>query len=281
MASDTLWVRLAGEFPAHDVPFLEPATGTSTRRLALVLAYRGDLFNGWQVQPRGDTVQGAMEAALSRLCDSPVRVQAAGRTDAGVHAWGQVAAFDTHSRLDAAEMLRGLRAILPTGIWPRALGSVAPDFHPRYQARGKTYDYFLLPQVETGLFLEPYCWPLQDSLDHGAMAKALALLKGEVDMAAFASQGSEVGGPTLRQLTQAGISPQADRRWRVRLSGTGFLRHCVRNLVGSLVQVGRGQLTPEALKEMSEAGERLYPGPKAPPGGLYLNRVYYQSPLPE
>lgn len=281
MATNTLWARLAGDFPAFDVPFIENPADAPARRLTLVLAYRGDGFGGWQVQPEGPTVQGAVEASLSRLCDQPIRVHAAGRTDAGVHAWGQVAAFDTSSRLETADMLRGLRAILPPGVWPRFLGAVEPKFHPRYNARGKTYDYFLQPEAQSGLFLEPFCWPLKDKLDPEAMSAALAQIVGLVDMAAFASQGSEANGSTLRQLTQANLSQQPDGLWRVRLSGSGFLRHCVRNLVGGLVQVGRGKLPASALKEMSDAGRRLYPGPKAPPGGLYLNRVYYQKNLPE
>lgn len=277
MAGHTLWQRLAGDFPPHDVPFQGQEPAEATRRLALVLAYRGQGFAGWQVQSGPPTVQGALEAALGTLCDQPIRVHGAGRTDAGVHAWGQVAAFETTSRLAADEMLRGLRALLPAGIWPRVLGPVAGDFHPRYAARGKTYDYYLLPNTQTGLFLEPFCWPLKGPLDAAAMAQALDRLRGEVDLAAFASGGREVQGPTLRRLSQARLDPQPDGLLRVRLTGSGFLRHSVRNLVGGLVQVGRGALPPAALRQMAEAGRRLYAGPKAPPGGLYLNRVYYSG----
>ncbi|RJX31049.1 MAG: tRNA pseudouridine(38-40) synthase TruA [Desulfarculus sp.] len=279
--ADTLWARLAGAFPPHDVPFLSGEPTGGARRLALVLAYCGQGWTGWQVQPQAPTLQGALEAALGTLCDQPIRVHAAGRTDAGVHAWGQVAAFDTTSRLPAAQMLRGLRALLPSGLWPRALGPVAAEFHPRFQARGKTYDYYLLPAAKTGLFLEPFCWPLAEPLDAAAMAQALDQLRGEVDMAAFASQGSEVQGSTLRRLSQAQVTAQADGLLRVRLSASGFLRHSVRNLVGGLVQVGRGDLEPAALAQMAAAGRRLFAGPKAPPGGLYLNRAYYQSDPPE
>lgn len=279
--AETLWARLAGGFPPHDVPFLPSEAGAGPRRLALVVAYCGQGWTGWQVQPDAPTLQGALETALSTLCDQPIRVHASGRTDAGVHAWGQVAAFDTTSRLPAEPMLRGLRALLPAGLWPRALGPVAVDFHPRFQARGKTYDYYLWPGAETGLFLEPFCWPLKGRLDLAAMTAALAQLIGEVDMAAFASQGSEAKGPTLRRLSQAQVAAQADGLLRVRLSASGFLRHSVRNLVGGLVQVGRGELEPAALAQMAAAGRRIYAGPKAPPGGLYLNRVYFQSDPPE
>ena len=270
-----LWERLAGRFPPLDVPFQDQEPGGESRRLALGLAYRGAGFVGWQVQPGAATVQGAVETALSRLCDQPIRVEASGRTDAGVNAWGQVASFTTTSRLAAPEMLRGLRALLPPGVWPRALGPVAPEFHARYSAQGKTYHYYLWPQAEAGLFLEPHCWPLKAELDLAAMQTALAGLEGEVDLAAFATAGSEPGHTTLRQIHRAQARPTPDGLIEISLCASGFLRHSVRNLVGSLVQVGKGELPPAALAEMAVAGQRLYSGPKAPPQGLYLARVFY------
>lgn len=271
----TLWQRLAGGFPPLDVPFLEQEPEGESRHLALGLAYRGAGFAGWQVQPGEATVQGAVEAALSRLCDEPIRVQASGRTDAGVNAWGQVASLATTSRLPAPEMLRGLRALLPSGVWPRALGPVTQDFHARYSAQGKTYHYYLWPRAEAALFLEPHCWPLKQALDLAAMRAALAGLRGEVDLAAFATAGSEPGATTLRRIHRAELNELPDGLVELRITASGFLRHSVRNLVGSLVQVGRGELPPSALAEMAGAGQRLYSGPKAPPQGLYLARVFY------
>lgn len=276
--SPGLWPRLCGDFPPLDVPFLPQEPEGPTRHLALGLAYRGDGFVGWQVQPKRRTVQGALEKALTKLCDQPIRVAASGRTDTGVHAWGQVASFSTTSPLPLERMLRGLGSLLPPAVWPRALGPVDPEFHARFSAQGKTYHYYLRPQAQGGLFLDGLCWPLRDALDLEAMARALEGLVGPLDMAAFASAGSEPGESTLRVLHRAELSLVPGGLVEVRLTASGFLRHCVRNLVGSLVQVGWGRLEPAELARMAAAGRRLRPGPKAPPHGLYLARVFYTRP---
>lgn len=273
-----LWDRLRGEFPPHDVPFVSRPRPEGRRTLALVLAYDGSAFKGWQVQPGRRTIQGELERALARLCDQPVRLQASGRTDTGVHAWGQVAHFQTGSGLECGRLLAGLRALAPSEVWVRELGEVAPDFHARYQARAKTYDYYLWPAARAPLFLRRRLWALPEQLDPEAVRRALALLTGEHDLRAFASRGMEAKGTTLRRILEAELRIGSDGLWRIRLTATGFLRHAVRNLVGTCCQVGRRRLAPEAVAEMLVAGSRLYPGPKAPPGGLYLNRVYYQHP---
>lgn len=280
MAAAELWPGLWGEFPAHDVPLLdenaiEEAEPGAARRLALVLAYEGGPFAGWQVQPGAVTIQGEVEQALSRLCDHPVRVHASGRTDAGVHAWGQVATFNTTSRLAAPQMLAGLRALLPDQIHPRALGRVAPDFHARFHARAKTYDYFLWPQAGPALFQRQRLWPLWRPLDEEALRQALEPLPGPRDLKPFASQGDEAAGSTVRQVFEARLTIGERGLWRVRLTASGFLRHVVRNLVGELVMVGLGKARPESILEACTAGRRARSGPKAPACGLYLNRVYY------
>ncbi len=274
-----LWQRLGGDFPPHQVPFSPAeAAGAGQRTLALLLAYDGSGFKGWQVQPGERTIQGELERALGRLCNQPVRLQASGRTDAGVHAWGQVAHFQTTSTLDCARLLAGLRALAPDDVWVRELGEVPSRFHARYQARAKTYDYYLWPRARAPLFLRRRLWALKGDLDPEAVARALALVEGEHDLGAFASGGAEVKGSTVRRVLEARLAVEGQGLWRIRLTATGFLRHVVRNLVGACYQVGRHRLAPEALAQMLEAGSRLYPGPKAPPGGLYLNRVYYRRP---
>ncbi|MFH1060601.1 MAG: tRNA pseudouridine(38-40) synthase TruA [Pseudomonadota bacterium] len=275
-----LWPRLLGEFPPHDVPFLPADPGPDAegrRHLALVLAYEGGGFAGWQVQPKGASVQGAVEAALTRLCDHALRVHASGRTDAGVHALGQVASFVTTSALPLARMQRGLRALLPPGVHLRALGPVPGGFHARFSAQAKTYDYWLWPKAAAPLFVAGRLWPLPMALDRAAMAQALALLIGERDLAVLAAAGSEAKGSSVREIIAANLAVLDEGPWRVRVTATGFLRHVVRNLVGLLVRVGRGQLSPEGLLGLIEAGGELRGGSKAPPQGLYLNRVYYQS----
>ncbi len=273
-----LWQRLRGDFPPHDVPFVEPTADVDPeepRPMAMVLAYRGAGFLGWQVQNKGRTVQGVVERKLSQLMDRPVRIVAAGRTDTGVHALGQVASFEAYGRLDPPRMIQALNSMMPPDVRIRALGSVAPDFHARYSVTGKTYEYYLWPQADPGMFLDGHCWPLGHALNVEAMRRALAHLVGDVDLAAFAAHSNDLDGSTVRRVSDALIEPAGDGMLVVRLSGSGFLRHVVRNIVGTLSQVGRDRLPPRAIAEMLEAGQRLYPGPKAPPGGLYLARVYY------
>ncbi|KIX11431.1 tRNA pseudouridine synthase A [Dethiosulfatarculus sandiegensis] len=247
--------------------------------MALVLAYCGDAFLGWQVQPKGSTVQGALESCLTRLCNEPIRVAASGRTDAGVHAWGQVASFTTNSNLSLERMEKGLKAMLPPEVCLRGLGQVRPGFHARYDAKAKTYDYFIWPGKKGRLFLQNRVWDLDRDLNAGRIKEALAGLPGDRDLRAMASQGVEVKGSTVRRVLAAELAQEPGGPWRISLTATGFLRHVVRNLVGTLAQIGWGKLPPEALFDMLEAGNRFHPGPKAPAGGLYLNRVYYDHPL--
>jgi len=247
------------------------------RNLAMVLAYDGAGFAGWQMQANKRTIQGEVEKVLSLLCDEPIRVEASGRTDAGVHAWGQVAGFCTKSRLSLTRLSAGLKALLPPEICLRRLEPVPEGFHARFDARAKTYDYFLWPQAPAALFLRDRLWPLPFALDPEPMRQALLAFKGESDFKALAFRGNQAPGPTLRRVLEADLCLEPSGIWRVRVIATGFLRHVIRNLVGVLAQVGAGRLSSSQMCEMLAAGKRLYSGPKAPPGGLYLNRVYYQD----
>lgn len=279
MAESELWAALLGDFPPHQVPFIEGEGGADgqPRRLALVLAYEGTRFAGWQLQPGKRTVQEEVEKALGTLCDQAVRVEASGRTDAGVHALGQVASFSTTSRLSLERMRRGLASLLPPDVNLRRLGAVPAGFHARFACLAKTYRYFLWPGASAPLFLKRRLWALRQGLDPQALAAALAQVVGERDLAAFASRlGVVEEGSTVRRVMAAELDASGPV-WRVRITGSGFLRHVVRNLVGACVQVGMGRLKPQAVGEMLAAGRRLYAGPKAPAGGLYLSRVYYRE----
>ncbi len=277
-----LWARLGGSYPPFDAPLLatEPEPGPGGRQLALVLAYHGGGFAGWQLQPGKPTIQGAVEHVLSTLCDHPVRVAASGRTDAGVHALGQVAGFATGSRLSLERMERGLRSLLPEGLFLRALGPVRPGFHARFDARAKTYDYYLWPGGGARPFLSGRLWALDQELSPGPVAEALAALPGRRDLRALTSRGGDAED-TVRRVLAARLDADPGGPWRVRITAEGFLRHAVRNLVGVLAQIGMGRLPAGALMEMIEAGRRIYSGPKAPPAGLYLARVYYRPPAGE
>jgi len=246
----------------------------------MVLAYRGTTYAGWQVQPDAPSVQGEVEKALARLLNHPVRLAASGRTDAGVHAWGQVAAFSTENPMRLAEIRRALSAMLPPDILCRALSPVAPEFHPRYGAKRKTYCYYLAPGRAPNPFTLDMLWPIKHNLSPGPVREALAGLPGERDLAGLASGPVEVKGGTERLIESAVLVVEPGGLWRVEITANGFLRHVVRNLVGVLYQIGAGKLAPKALMEIIRAGHRLYAGPKAPPGGLYLARVEYENAPP-
>ncbi len=267
--------RLWGDFPEPTVPFIteDQAGVNGPRHLALVLAYQGAGWAGWQCQPGQPSLQEALELTLGRLCGHQLRVQASGRTDAGVHAFGQVASFATTSRLPAAQMLQALRAMLPASIYPIALGPVGPGFHARFSAQAKTYDYYLAPKLSTPAFVGPFLWGLPWELDEKPVKQALMLSVGRHNLRAL-STGQPEGGTTERDIFEARLDAKP-HLWRIRLTAQGFLRHVVRNLVGILVQMGRHKLKPGQLGEMLRVGEKLYPAPKAPPSGLYLNKVYY------
>jgi tRNA pseudouridine38-40 synthase len=265
--------RLWGCFPSPTLPFSADDTvdAEGRRHLALVVAYQGGAWYGWQYQPGLPTIQGALETVLSKICAHEVRVHASGRTDAGVHAFGQVVNFKTGSKLPPVKMLSALRALLPASIFPLTLGAVAPSFHARYSALAKTYDYYLAPQTPTGAFLRSFLWPLPWALDAKPVAQALMLLVGRQDLRAL-STGPVADG--WRHIYEASLEAKPGF-WRIRLTANGFLRHTVRNLVGILVQIGRGKLLPGQLREIITAGHKLYAAPKAPPAGLYLQKVYY------
>ena len=279
MADGLLWPQLNGQFPPDQVPWLsEPETGVSFRRLALLVAYDGRDFSGWQIQPGKLTIQETLEKALSQLNNQPVRLEASGRTDAGVHAWGQVAAFKVSSDLPLTRMMSGLRSgLLPASIYVRCLGIVPEGFHPRFQAQAKTYDYYLRCGRFLGPFMNHYMWHLPFTLDLEAMRQCLRQLHGVWDFKLLSGPRCQVQGSTSRTILSAELAAEeASGLIRVRITASGFLRHVVRNLIGLLVQVGLGRIKTEDLLHMLQSPQRNLSAPKAPPGGLYLHSVWYQ-----
>jgi len=241
----------------------------------IIVEYDGRPFVGWQRQSAGPTVQGILEEALGRLCGHPVTLHGSGRTDAGVHARGQVASFVTASPRTARELVRGGNALLPPAVAILAAEEVAADFHARFSAVGKVYEY----DYDVGPVRRPLrhgrAWPVGPDLDWAEMERALPALLGEHDFRAFQAAGGDMGD-SVRTIFAAGLSrPEADL-WRLSLTGSGFLRHMVRSVAGLLREIGRGRLPSAALAEIILAGDRARAGPTAPPGGLYLARVIYE-----
>jgi tRNA pseudouridine38-40 synthase len=175
-------------------------------------------------------------------------------------------------------MRRGLASLLPEDVHVRELGPVQEGFHARFDCVAKTYHYYLWPQAKAPLFMHSRLWALRAGLDPATMTQALAQVRGEHDLLAFASRLGQVEeGSTVRRVLEAELDASGPV-WLVRLTGSGFLRHVVRNLVGACVQVGMGRQKPQVIGEMLAARRRLYAGPKAPAGGLYLASVYYSDP---
>ncbi len=242
----------------------------------ITLEYDGRDFSGWQRQaPEGGrTVQGVLEEALSRLCAHPVTLHGSGRTDAGVHARGQVASFQTDSGRTAGQIVTGGNCLLPADVAIIRAEEVEPDFHARFSAAGKIYEYDLLVSEVRRPLHHQRAWWVGPGLDWRAVEKALPVLKGEKDFAAFQSAGSEVKS-TVREIFQADLAPALPEIMRLSFGGTGFLRHMVRAMTGALVEIGRGRLSAEGLAEIMASGDRGRSAPTAPPDGLYLARVLY------
>ncbi len=258
------------------------------RRIRLVLQYDGSGFGGWQVQPRVATIQGCLQDCISRLTGERVVVIGAGRTDAGVHALEQVAAFDSGSGLHTDVIKRALNAMLPQGIRVMETMEVGEDFHPRYSARAKRYMYMLANMREVPVFIDRFVWRITCPLDLEAMRSASAFLIGKHDFTSFRGAGCGAKNPVrtihrleVEKLREAAFLAATFRGEFIRITveADAFLRHMVRNVVGTLVETGRGKLFPGRVKGILDARDRKLAGPTAPANGLFLEKVSYRAPL--
>lgn len=244
--------------------------------MALV-EYDGTNYHGWQLQKGVPTIQAGLEKALERIVGAPTRVHAAGRTDAGVHAKGQVIHFLTAWSRSTEELERGCNAVLPSDIVIRDLRIAAEGFHARHSARSKTYVYKIFNRPLRSALQRLYTLHVPNTLNIGAMREAAAHLIGSHDFAAF---GAPTDGTTstVREMLDASWE-ESDAEGIVSFSihGTGFLRYMVRSLVGTLLQVGTGKIDPETFLDVLRSRERSRSGPTAPPQGLCLMSVEYAA----
>jgi len=248
------------------------------RNLKLILSYDGTEFAGWQVQPDAATVQGILASAIARITGETVLPQGSGRTDAGVHALAQVATFATESSVPTANFVKALNDILPTSVRILQVEEVAADFHARKSARGKSYRYRIYRAAICPPFLSRYVWHYPYPLDEQAMMRAARLLEGEHDFTSFAAvdpeRGENVPGSNVRRIFSSTWERQDDELVYT-VSGSGFLHHMVRNLVGTFILVGKGTLQPEDVTRILQARNRSAAGATAPASGLYLVKVEY------
>ena len=252
------------------------------RYFKLTIAYDGTGFHGWQIQAHKPTIQGEIVGVLQRLTQERVLLHGAGRTDAGVHALGQVASFKTQAALSAEEFQRALNALLPPTIRIVAAEEVGPDFNARWSARGKIYRY----RLYRGKVVPPMIWRYvlhyPFPLDEEAMRDAVARFVGVHDFASFAaSTGAEDDDKersTEREIFSADLARSPDNEELVfTVSGRSFLRYMVRKMVGTLLDVGRGRLTPADIDRLYELRDRSKSGPTVPPQGLVMVAVRHEE----
>ena len=245
-----------------------------TCKFKLIIEYDGTDFCGWQRQKHDPTIQGAIEAALRQMTRTAVTVHGSGRTDAGVHALGQCAHFSCPTRLGPQDFLKGLNSMLPDAIVIRSCEAVAADFHARFDVRHKTYHYRILNRPQPAAVGRQYAWHIRRPLDLEAMAAGTAHLVGRLDFKAFENSGSP-RPHTVRHVMRARWRRSADDHLTFEIRADGFLRFMVRNIVGTLVAVGMGQIKPEAVDAIRQAGDRRQASATAPPHGLFLVKVAY------
>ena len=259
------------------------------RNIKLTLSYDGAEFSGWQSQKQGErTVQDTLEAAVERLTGSRSSVNGSGRTDSGVHALAQVAAFDTLSEHPVDVIKRALNAMLPPDLRVLSVEEAQWTFHPRKSAAAKRYAYMISNTQVLSPFARRYSWHVPFELDLAAMDEAAMNLIGEHDFSCFMAAGSGVEN-AVRNLRELVVSvsesvsflglglraPEGGRFVLIEAEGSGFLRHMVRNIAGTLVEVGKGAMAPSYMRELLDSRDRGLAAPTAPPQGLFLASVEY------
>jgi tRNA pseudouridine38-40 synthase len=243
------------------------------RNIKLTIEYDGTGYHGWQIQPNVLTIQGTIEGKLAQITGEAVRLVASGRTDTGVHAMGQVAHFKTQSSLDVLSFLKALNSLLPENIRVKDVEEVDEAFHARFSAKGKVYEYRIFNGEFPSPFYRHFSWFVPAKLDLASMREAAMKLRGRHDFSSFCSTGSDHSSP-LREIYAIDVGMRGDFII-IQVEANAFLKQMVRNIVGTLVEVGRQKLTPSQFGDILKARDRRRAGIPAPAQGLFLVRVDY------
>lgn len=244
------------------------------RNIKLLIEYDGTHYHGWQIQPNATSIQETIEDRLQKITQEEIRLIAAGRTDAGVHAIEQVANFSTKSRLDINNIQRGLNSLLPPDIAIKEISEAEQDFHARYSAKSKIYRYVILNRRFPSPLYRNFSWFIPFKLDIKEMKNAVQCLVGEHDFSSFKASGCNSHNP-IREVY--GISVDKDTKGFIifEIEANAFLKQMVRNIVGTLTDVGKGKIGVSEFEEILRAKDRKKAGITAPPQGLFLAKIKY------
>ncbi|MDO8724115.1 MAG: tRNA pseudouridine(38-40) synthase TruA [Syntrophales bacterium] len=245
-----------------------------TRNLKMILEYNGAGYHGWQRQKNAMTVQQVLEEAIGIITREEIRVIGAGRTDAGVHAVNQVANFKTKSKIEETGLLKGINSLLPKDVVVKHLVETAETFHARYDSRSKVYLYQIFNSPVRPVMYRDYAWFLRGALDIDRMKEALLFLRGTHDFSSFTATDAEIEN-RVRTVMDTNVKVTECGMVKIYIEANGFLRYMVRNIVGTLVDVGKRKRSPADFIDIMEAKDRRQAGLTAPPHGLFLVEVKY------
>ncbi len=244
------------------------------RNLKIVVEYDGTNYHGWQRQTGEITIEGVLEEKIGTITGEKITINGSGRTDAGVHAVNQVASFKTTSEISESNLLRAINSMIPYDIVLKALTDVDEAFHARYDAKSKAYLYKIYNRPVRSAIYKNYSWHVRSALDIDAMRRAALCLKGTQDYSSFCAANGDSQN-NIRTIMDVDFAVSESGMITFSIKADGFLRYMVRNIMGTLVDVGKGKMDPAVFSDILKAMDRTKAGITAPPQGLFLNEVYY------
>jgi tRNA pseudouridine38-40 synthase len=253
---------------------VEKTLNVRYKNIKLIIEYDGTNYCGWQRQKNGSSIQGTIESAISKMTGQQISLIGSGRTDAGVHAWQQVANFKCHTRLDATQFMKGLNGLLPNDIAIHSCMEVSSNFHSRYDVKSKMYRYYIGQRPQKMALFNQYCWYIPYKLNISDMKNACTLFEGTHDFKSFEGAGSP-RSTSVRTILRSNITLNDNQYIIYEIEADGFLRFMVRNIVGTLVEIGKKRMSFDTIPQILESRDRHFAGPTAPPHGLFLIEVKY------